>query len=493
MARELAPEIRPVSAVVLAAGEGTRMRSTTPKVLHPLCGRPMLLHVLDALERLPLQKIVVVVGHAAEHVTKTLQEQLVGDVPVEFVEQHTQRGTGDAASVALTAFADDPDVEDDLIVVAGDVPLLRAETLARLATEHRHADAAASLLTARVADPTGYGRILRDGQGRVERIVEQSDGTADELAIDEVNPSIYCFRRGLLAPALRRLSPENAQGEYYLTDVVAVLRQAGHLVLGVEADDATDAFGVNDRAQLAEAEATLRHRINTGWMRAGVGMTDPERTYVDTTVILAPDVLLLPGTMLSGRTVVGTGSVIGPDCQLVDTVVGDGAVVRQTVARDSEIGDGATVGPYVSLRPGTRLAAGAHVGTFVEIKNSEIGEGAKVPHLSYVGDAEIGPRANIGAGNITANYDGKQKHRTIVGADARTGSNTVLVAPVEVGEGAYTGAGAVVNRDVPPGALAKGVPASIEEGWVAKRETALNSDAKDTDDGGDDTAAEGES
>jgi bifunctional UDP-N-acetylglucosamine pyrophosphorylase / glucosamine-1-phosphate N-acetyltransferase len=484
--RELAREIRPVSAVVLAAGEGTRMRSATPKVLHPLCGRPMLLHVLDALEQLPLQKIVVVVGHAAEHVTKTLQEQLVGDVPVEFVEQPTQRGTGDAAQIALAAFADDDDVEDDIVIVAGDVPLLRAETLARLATEHRLADAAASLLTARVADPTGYGRVVRDDQGRVDRIVEQSDGTPEELEIDEVNPSIYCFRRGLLAPALRRLSPENAQGEYYLTDVVGVLRQAGHVVRGVEADDATDAFGVNDRAQLAEAEAELRHRINTRWMRAGVGMTDPARTYVDTGVELAPDVMLLPGTMLSGRTVVGAGSVVGPDCQLVDTVVGERAIVRQTVARESVIGDGATVGPFVSLRPGTRLAAGAHVGTFVEIKNSDIGEGAKVPHLAYVGDAEIGPRANIGAGTITANYDGRHKHRTVVGADARTGSNTVLVAPVEVGEGAYTGAGSVVNRDVPPGAMAKGVPARIEEGWVAAREDRRD----DTDDGGG--AAEGD-
>jgi bifunctional UDP-N-acetylglucosamine pyrophosphorylase / glucosamine-1-phosphate N-acetyltransferase len=473
-------QIRPVSAVVLAAGEGTRMRSSTPKVLHPLCGRPMLLHVLDALERLPLDRIVVVVGHAAEHVTKTLQEQLAGEVPVEFVEQHRQRGTGDAVSVALTAFADDLDLEDDLIIVAGDVPLLRAETLARLATEHRHADAAASLLTARVPDPTGYGRVVRDEQGRVDRIVEQADADADELAIDEVNPSIYCFRRGLLAPALRRLSPENAQGEYYLTDVVEVLRQAGHVVLGVEADDPTDAFGVNDRAQLAEAEAELRSRINLRWMREGVGMTDPARTYLDTTVVLAPDVQLLPGTMLAGRTVVGAGSVIGPDTQLVDTIVGAGAVVRHTVARESEIGDGATVGPYVSLRPGTRLHAGAHVGTFVEIKNSEIGEGAKVPHLSYIGDADIGAGANIGAGNITANYDGKEKHRTKVGKNARTGSNTVLVAPVEVGDGAYTGAGAVVNRDVPPGALAKGVPARIEEGWVAKRE-----DDAGTGDGGE--------
>ncbi len=483
----MANQIRPVSAVVLAAGEGTRMRSSTPKVLHPLCGRPMLLHVLDALELLPLERIVVVVGHTAEHVTKTLQEQLTGDVPVEFVEQHRQRGTGDAMSVALTANAFDHDLEDDLIVVAGDVPLLRAETLARLATEHRRADAAASLLTARVPDPTGYGRIVRDEQGRVDRIVEQADADPGELAIDEVNPSIYCFRRGLLAPALRRLSPENAQGEYYLTDVVAVLRQAGHVVLAVEAEDPTDAFGVNDRAQLAEAEAELRARINLRWMREGVGMTDPARTYLDTTVQLAPDVQLLPGTMLGGRTVVGRGSVIGPDTQLVDTVVGEGAIVRQTVARDSEIGDGATVGPYVSLRPGTRLAAGAHVGTFVEVKNSEIGEGAKVPHLSYVGDAEIGAGANIGAGNITANYDGKEKHRTKVGKNARTGSNTVLVAPVEVGDGAYTGAGAVVTRDVPAGALAKGVPASIEEGWVAKREDETSRNEPGT--GG---AAEGE-
>ena len=465
-------QIRPVSAVVLAAGEGTRMRSTTPKVLHPLCGRPMLLHVLDALELLPLERIVVVVGHAAEHVTKTLQEQLTGDVPVEFVEQHKQRGTGDAVNVALTAFADDLDLEDDLIIVAGDVPLLRAETLAMLATEHRHADAAASLLTARVADPTGYGRVVRDAQGRVERIVEQADADADELDIDEINPSIYCFRRGFLAPALRRLSPENAQGEYYLTDVVEVLRQAGHVVLAVEADDPTEAVGVNDRAQLAEAEAELRSRINLGWMRAGVGMTDPSRTYLDTTVVLAPDVQLLPGTILEGRTVVGAGSVLGPDTHLVDTIVGEGAIVRQTVARDAEIGDGATVGPYASLRPGTRLATGAHVGTFVEIKNSEIGEGAKVPHLSYVGDAEIGAGANLGAGTITANYDGKRKHRTKVGKDARTGSNTVLVAPVEIGDGAYTGAGSVVTRDVPAGAMAKGVPATIEEGWVAKREDA---------------------
>jgi bifunctional UDP-N-acetylglucosamine pyrophosphorylase/glucosamine-1-phosphate N-acetyltransferase len=456
--------------VVLAAGEGTRMKSAQPKVLHPLCGRPMLLHVLDTLARLPLDRIVVVVGHGADTVMEAARTHYRGDVVVEFVEQRTRRGTGDAASVALTAFVDTIDAEDDVIVVTGDAPLLRAETLAHLAREHRLADSAGSLLTARLADPTGYGRVVRDAHGHVAAIVEQADAGPDELAIDEVNPSIYCFRRSLLAPALRRLSPENAQGEYYLTDVVAVLRDTGHAVLAIEADDPMETVGVNDRAQLAEAEAELRARINRRWMLEGVSIIDPVTTYVDADVVLAPDVTLLPGTLLQGATVVHEGAVVGPHSQLVDTLVGERAVVRQTVARGAEIGPDATVGPFASLRPGTRLGAGAHIGTFVETKNADIGEDAKVPHLAYVGDAEIGAEANIGAGTITANYDGRAKHRTKVGKGARTGSNTVLVAPVELGDDAYTGAGAVVTSDVPAGALAKGVPARIEEGWVASRE-----------------------
>jgi bifunctional UDP-N-acetylglucosamine pyrophosphorylase/glucosamine-1-phosphate N-acetyltransferase len=461
---------RPLAAVVLAAGEGTRMRSELPKVLHPLCGRPMLLHVVDALVALPLERIVIVVGHGAERVTKTLQDQIASEMPIEFVEQRVQRGTGDAVSVGLTAFSDDPDLDGDVLVMPGDAPLVRPEVLARLARDHREADAAATLLTAELDELTrDFGRLVRDDKGRADHIVEKTDATPEELEIDEVNTSIYCFRRGLLAPALRRLSPENAQGEYYLTDAVAVLRHAGHDVLAVPANDRTAAMHVNDRAQLAAAEAELRSRINLHWMREGVSMVDPTSTYVDAGVELEPDVRLLPGTILEGRTVISSGAVVGPDTQLVDTIVGERAVVRQTVARDSEIGDDCTVGPFVSLRPGTRLATGAHVGTFVETKNAEIGEGAKVPHLSYVGDAEIGPRANIGAGTITANYDGRNKHRTVVGADARISSNTVLVAPVEVGEGAYTGAGAVVNRDVPAGALAKGVPAKIDEGWAERR------------------------
>ncbi len=460
---------RPLSAVVLAAGEGTRMRSSTPKVLHPLCGRPMLLHVLDTLVTLPLEGIVVVVGHGAERVTKTVQEQLATEIPIEFVEQRVQRGTGDATGVGLTAFADALDAEDDVIVLTGDTPLLTPETLASLATEHRLADAAATMLTAELDDPTGYGRIVRDGRGNVDRIVEQGDANDAELEIAEVNPSIYCFRRGLLAPALRRLSPENVQGEYYLTDVVAVLRQAGHVVLGIPAPDPRETLGVNDRAQLAAAEAMLRERINDAWMRNGVSMLDPACTYVDASVELDADVRLLPGTILEGRTVIGAGCVIGPDTHLVDTIVGDDVVIQNTVARETEIGDRVTIGPYVSLRPGTRIADDAHVGTFVETKNADIGEGAKVPHLAYMGDVEIGPGSNIGAGTITANYDGREKHRTTIGRDVRIGSNTVLVAPVEVGDGAYTGAGAVVNDDVPPGALAKGVPAENVEGWAEKK------------------------
>jgi len=451
-------QYRPLSAVVLAAGEGTRMRSGTPKVLHPLCGRPMVLHVVDALAELPLERIVVVVGHGAERVTKTLHDQLVTEVPVEFVEQREQRGTGDAVSAALTVF-DDLDAEDDILVVPGDAPLVRAETIARLAAEHRVHDAAAAILTATVAAPDGLGRVVRGKDGRVARIVEHSDATDEEREIREINTSIYCFRRNLLAPALRRLSPENAQGEYYLTDAIAVLRDAGHNVVALEADDPGEAIMVNDRVELAEAEAELRRRINRVWMRAGVTMVDPARTYVDATVELEPDVRILPGTILEGRTVVGGGAVIGPDCRLTDVVVGERAVIANTVALECEIGDDCTIGPFAYVRPGTRLAAGVKIGTYVEVKNSEIGEGTKVPHLSYVGDADIGSGVNLGASTITANYDGVHKHRTKIGDDVHTGVHTSLVAPVELGADAETGAGSVVTHDVEAGRHVRGVPA----------------------------------
>ena len=355
---------RPLSAVVLAAGEGTRMRSARPKPLHLLCGRAMVLHVLDALSSLSLDRAVVVVGHSAERVIKTLCEQAPPELALEFVEQHVQRGTGDAVGVALTAFADDDFEDGDLIVVPGDTPLLRAETLKALVAAHRRSDAAATLLTAVLDEPAGYGRVVRGKDGRVARVVEDRDATPDERAINEVNTSIYCFRRSLLAPALRRLTPENSQGEYYLTDVIGVLYTAGYNVVSMVASDPIETAGVNDRAQLAAAEAALRDRTNDRWMRQGVTMIDPERTYIDATVSLAPDITLFPGTVLQGHTVIESGAEIGPDSRLVDCVVRQGAVVEQSVGRLADIGPDARVGPFAALNPGCRLPAGTVTGPF---------------------------------------------------------------------------------------------------------------------------------
>ena len=347
------PSDSKLSAVVLAAGEGTRMRSERPKPLHRLCGRPMVLHVLHALAELNLERAVVVVGHGASRVTKAVDEQPPPGLHIDFVEQRVQRGTGDAVSVALTAFPDD-DVDDgDIVVLPGDTPLLRPPTLAALVRTHRGAEAAATVLTARLADPTGYGRVARDRNDRVARIVEQADATPDELAIDEINTSIYVFRRSVLAPALRRLTPDNAQGEYYLTDVIGVLHDAGYPVVSTVVDDSMEAAGVNDRHQLSVAEAELRSRINERWMRRGVTMVDPEATYVDTTVELAPDVVLYPGTYLQGHTVVDAGAELGPYTQLLDCRVGAGAWVAATIGSSAEIGAEARVGPWAHLAPGS--------------------------------------------------------------------------------------------------------------------------------------------
>ena len=355
---------RPLSAVVLAAGEGTRMKSARPKPVHLLCGRPMVLHVIDALDDLDVDRAVVVVGHGAERVTKALLEQAPPRLTIDFVEQRVQRGTGDAVSVALTAFPDDDAEDGEIVVLPGDTPLLRPATLAGLVRLHRDSDAAASLLTTRLPDPTGYGRVVRGRNDRVARIVEEADATPEERAIDEVNTSIYCFRRSVLAPALRRLSPENAQGEYYLTDVIEVLHDAGYLVVSSVVEDALEAAGVNDRAQLAVAEAELRARTNRRWLQRGVTMLDPARTYIDATVELGTDVTLFPGTMLQGTTVVAAGAQLGPDCRLVDCVVAEGAVVEHTVGRQAEIGADARVGPFASLAPGSRIEPGTVTGPF---------------------------------------------------------------------------------------------------------------------------------
>jgi bifunctional UDP-N-acetylglucosamine pyrophosphorylase/glucosamine-1-phosphate N-acetyltransferase len=356
---------RPLSAIVLAAGEGTRMRSSRPKPLHYLCGRAMVLYVLDSLATSDVRRAVVVVGHGAERVTKKLLDA-APDTPLEFVEQAVQRGTGDAVGVALTAFTAEEldDADADVLVMPGDTPLLRAETVAALVEAHRSTDAACTLLTARLDDPTGYGRVVRGRDERVERVVEQADASEEERAIDEVNTSIYCFRASVLGPALRRITPENAQGEYYLTDVVEVLAGAGYRVSAVVADDPADTKGVNDRLQLAAAEAELRRRTNEGWMRKGVTMVDPDRTYVDATVTLAPDVTLFPDTILQGRCVVGDGAEIGPNARLVDCIVGARSIVEHTVGRDAEVGEDVHLGPFVVLERGSSVPAGARPGPF---------------------------------------------------------------------------------------------------------------------------------
>jgi bifunctional UDP-N-acetylglucosamine pyrophosphorylase / glucosamine-1-phosphate N-acetyltransferase len=347
-----------LSAVVLAAGEGTRMRSQRPKPLHRLCGRPMVLHVLHALAELDLDRAVVVVGHGGDRVTKAVAEQPPPGLGLDFVVQRAQRGTGDAVLVALTAFPDDDADDSDIVVLPGDTPLLRPPTLAGLVRSHRRSGAAATILTAQLPNASGYGRVVRDKGGGVARIVEQADATKDELAIGEVNTSIYVFRRSVLAPALRRLSPVNSQGEYYLTDTIAVLHDAGYSVEAVVVDDPMEAAGVNDRQQLAVAEAELRDRINERWMRRGVTMVDPEHTYIDTTVELNPDVVLYPGTHLQGRTVVAGGAELGPNTQLSDCTVGPRAVVTATIGRNATVGSDAQVGPWGYLPPGAKVPAG---------------------------------------------------------------------------------------------------------------------------------------
>ncbi|MHB1711421.1 MAG: bifunctional UDP-N-acetylglucosamine diphosphorylase/glucosamine-1-phosphate N-acetyltransferase GlmU [Acidimicrobiales bacterium] len=353
---------RPVMAVVLAAGEGTRMRSARPKPLHRLCGRPMVLHVLDALAGLSVTRVVVVVGHRAEWVTKTLIEHAPAGMDIEFVEQVEQRGTGDAMSVALTGLPDDEAFqESDVVVLPGDTPLLRPATLAGLVLHHRRSDAAATLLTAVIEEPSGYGRVVRGRNDRVARVVEHGDASDVEREVKEINTSIYCFRRSVLAPSLRRLSPANAQGEYYLTDVVEVLYEAGHNVGSMVVPDTMEVAGVNDRAQLAVAEAELRDRINERWMRRGVTMWDPERTYIDADVRLGADVVLLPGVILQGACEIDEHAEIGPNTHLIDTAVGEGAVVTASVCRRSVIGRDARVGPFAVLVEGSEVAPGEAV------------------------------------------------------------------------------------------------------------------------------------
>ena len=452
------------TVVVLAAGEGKRMKSATPKVLQPLLGRTLLGHVLAVASAIHTDRTVVVVGHKADQVGAFLAEVAPEATPVL---QEQQNGTGHAVRIALDAI---PELTGTVVVLSGDVPLLRAETVEALLATHERAGAAATVLSAEVAEPGGLGRIVRDAAGNLERIVEQKDATPEQRRIREINSGIYAFDAVLLRDALGKLSTDNAQREEYLTDVFAILASQGHPVAIEIAEHAYETLGCNDRAELSRLRVLMRDRVNDAWMRSGVLLLDPASTWIDVTATLEPDAVVDQNCQVSGSSSVARGAVVGPDTTLVDTVVAEGASVLRTHAVGAQIGPEATVGPFAYLRPGTRLARRSKVGGFVETKNAELGEGAKVPHLSYVGDATIGARANIGAGTIFANYDGVRKSHTTVGEAAFVGSDTVLIAPVEVGPGAYVAAGSAVAKDVPAGDL--GVTRAQQrnvEGWVARR------------------------
>ncbi|WP_122816490.1 bifunctional UDP-N-acetylglucosamine diphosphorylase/glucosamine-1-phosphate N-acetyltransferase GlmU [Nocardioides pantholopis] len=453
-----------LTVVVLAAGGGTRMKSKTMKVLHSIGGRTMVGHVLAAVQALEPERIVAVVGHQREQVGPHIHE-LVPDAVLAVQEELL--GTGDAVRVAIAAVGEPTGT---VLVAAGDTPLLEGESLRAFAADHLAAGRAVSILSGVVPDPTGYGRVVRGPDGDVEAIVEEKDATDEQRAIDEINSGILAFDAAFLREALPRLTNDNAKGEYYLTDLVGLARDAGLSVGAFAIDDVAQTEGANDRAQLAELGRELNRRIVTRWMRAGVSVMDPATTWIDADVVLAEDVTILPGTQLLGATVIAEDAVVGPDTTLKDCEVGTGARVVRTHGELAVVGAGANVGPWSYLRPGTELGADGKIGAFVETKNASIGPGAKVPHLSYVGDAEIGEGTNIGAGTIVANYDGVAKHRTTVGRHARTGSNNTFVAPVTIGDGAATGAGTVVRHDVPAGALTvSSGPQRDLEGWVLRR------------------------
>jgi bifunctional UDP-N-acetylglucosamine pyrophosphorylase/glucosamine-1-phosphate N-acetyltransferase len=440
------------------------MKSAIPKVLHAVGGRSLVHHAVSAAEALEPDHLVVVVGHGRDQVSAHLAE--VAPKATTAV-QDQQLGTGHAVSCALEGL---PELTGTVVVTYGDVPLLTADTLRDLVAAHLDQRNSVTVLTALLDDPTGYGRVLRDTDGSVERIVEQKDATADELAIREFNSGIYAFDAAALRDGLGRLDTENAQGELYLTDVLTHARGAGGRVGSLVIEDVWQVEGVNDRVQLAALHGELNRRTVEGWMRAGTTVVDPATTWIDVDVTLAPDTLLEPNVLLRGSTQVATGATVGPNSELVDTLVGTDATVTNTTSLGAEIGPEAQVGPYTYLRPGTRLGRGAKAGGFVEMKKAVLGAGAKVPHLSYVGDATIGEGANIGAGTIFANYDGVEKHHTTVGEHSFVGSDSVLVAPVTVDDGAYVAAGSTITSYVAPGelAVARGKQRGIA-GWVARR------------------------
>jgi len=434
-------------AVILAAGQGTRMKSRLPKVLHPLLGEPMIRYVVDLCERLPVERTIVVVGYQADRV----KEALAGH-PVEFVLQEEQLGTAHAllqVEGALKGF------EGDLLVLSGDVPLVREQTLRGLIEAHVKGEAAATLLSADLPDPKGYGRIVRGKRGEFFRIVEEAEASVQELKIREVNTGIYCFTAGPLFPVLKEVRPSAVKQEYYLPGALDLLRRQGHAIHLVKVEDPDEALGINSRVELAKAHRILTRRILLRWMEEGVTLLDPETTLIGPFVTIGRDTVIYPHVLLEGRTAIGEGVVIYPGCRVRDSRIGDGATLLDgCIIVQSEVGEACQVGPYAHLRPGATLKKRAKAGNFVEIKKSVIGEGSKVPHLTYVGDSIVGDRVNIGAGTITCNYDGFAKHETVIEDEVFVGSNSSLVAPVRIGRGSIIAAGSVITQDVPPETLA---------------------------------------
>ena len=447
--------------VILAAGKGTRMKSVLPKVLHQVAGKPMVQHVIDAARLAGARRNIVVVGFGAELVRSALRGK------VEIVVQAEQLGTGHAVRMAEPLLKAE---HGTVMVLCGDTPLLTGALLSRLYEAHKKAGAKATVLTAIMPDATGYGRVIRSATGAVEKIVEDKDATDEERKVQEVNSGIYCFAADALFSALAEVNCDNAQGEYYLPDVLSILREKGEKIWAVAAEDYEETLGVNSRVQLSAAEKILRRRKNLALMESGVTLMDPDTTFIDADVAVGRDTVIYPFTWIEGASSVGAACVLGPSSRFSDTKIGNEVTAQFVYAHECEIGDGVIIGPYVHLRPQTKLAAQVKVGNFVEVKNSVIGEGSKLPHLQYIGDCDMGSGVNMGCGTITVNYDGKEKHRTTVGNSAFVGCNTNLVAPVTVGDGAYVAAGSTITKNIPPGDLAVArAPQKNIPHWAEKR------------------------